>query len=229
EDAPASLPAQTLPGKDNWYEDRDVCLLILALKQGNIRQAQTCLDAVCKTLAEKYPSIILQRCIWADMANLLLKAAKETGLSLNRKSLHALLMAPDLEGFRRQFSALIDSFSEAAAQCGDQAGDELEAEVVRYIRAELFSPQFTIHRAAERFGLSDRRIGGIVRNATGLTYKEFIIHLRMERAKALLSQEHCNVAQTGESVGYGNIPYFIKTFRNATGYTPGEYKKMFEK
>lgn len=229
EDAPASLPAQTPPGKDNWYEDHDVCLLILALKQGNSRQAKTCLDAVCGTLAEKYPSVILQRCIWADMANLLLKAAKEIGLSLDRKNLHALLMAPDLEGFRRQFSALIDSFSEATAQYSEQVSGEREAEVVEYIRAQLFSPQFTIHQAAERFGLSDRKIGSIVRNATGLTYKEFIIHLRMERAKALLSQEHCNVAQTGEFVGYGNIPYFIKTFRNATGYTPGEYKKMFEK
>lgn len=36
------------------------------------------------------------------------------------------------------------------------------------------------------------------------------------------------MAQTGEAVGYNNIPYFIKTFRNFTGYTPGEYRKLFE-
>lgn len=58
-----------------------------------------------------------------------------------------------------------------------------------------------------------------------MPYKEFIIHLRIERAKELLAEERYNVAQTGEAVGYGNIPYFIKLFRKNTGYTPGEYKK----
>lgn len=104
----------------------------------------------------------------------------------------------------------------------------MESDVVAYIKERFFLPQFTTADVAEHFSISERKVGNVVKLATGIPYKEFIIKLRMERAKMLLANEEYNVSQTSESVGYNNIPYFIKTFRNYTGYTPGEYKKLFD-
>lgn len=215
--------------EDGWYDDRQVCQMMQALQEGNSLKVQTCLSELSAVLQEKYPSLVLQRCIWADIGNHLLKVTHEMGISIPQKDLHMLLMAGDTEQFTGQLSSLLDHLIASSAEKTEQENAETKNEVVAYIESNLFSSQFTIYQAASHFGLSERKIGNIVRQATGIAYKEFIIQLRMERAKMLLTAEHYNVSQTGESVGYSNIPYFIKTFRNYTGFTPGEYKKLFEK
>lgn len=49
--------------------------------------------------------------------------------------------------------------------------------------------------------------------------------LRIEYAKKLLMQEEdMTVAQICQKVGYSNIPYFIKLFKEMTGMTPAKYK-----
>ena len=55
--------------------------------------------------------------------------------------------------------------------------------------------------------------------------QDYIIHLRIEYAKELLTKEGYTVAETCQHVGYGNISYFIKLFRETTGLTPAQYKR----
>ena len=216
------------PMEAGWYDDRQVRLMMQALREGNSLKAQTCLDALCQMLREKYPMMALQRCIWADVGSQLLRTVAQMNVQLDPGQLHMLLMAVDTHSFQQQLSRVLEQAIAASNARTAQENQQMERNVVEYIQAHLFSPQFTIAEAADAFGISERKVGAIVKLATGLPYKEFIIRLRMERAKELLAREDCNVAQTGEAVGYNNIPYFIKTFRNFTGYTPGEYRKLFE-
>ena len=69
---------------------------------------------------------------------------------------------------------------------------------------------------------------GVVRKAvsvyTGKTYKDYLIHLRMECAKKLLRTEDLPIAEICSKVGYGSTSYFIKLFRETTGVTPAKYK-----
>lgn len=212
-----------------WYDDRQIRLMMQALREGNALKAQTCLTEAVSMLDEKYPSILLQRCIWADIGNQLLKTAKGMNVPVDPMSLQMLMMSADTRSFRKQLSQMLDQVAAAASERSDQESQQTGREVVSYIEERFFLPQFTMTEVASRFGLSERKVGNIVRLVTGMTYKEYVIKLRMERAKMLLTQEKTNVSQTSESVGYNNIPYFIKTFRNYTGYTPGEYRKLFDK
>lgn len=212
-----------------WYDDRQIRLMMQALREGNSIKAQTCLTEAMNMLDEKYPSLLLQRCIWADIGNQLFRTAKSMDIQLDPKRLQMLMMSVDTHSFRQQLSQMLDWVAAAATQRSAQESRQTERAVIAYIEERFFLPQFTMAEVAAQFELSERTIGNIVRHATGMTYKEFIIKLRMERAKMLLTQGGYNVSQTSESVGYNNIPYFIKTFRTYTGYTPGEYKKLFDK
>lgn len=217
--SPAALPAEA--PLENWYDDRDVWLVMEAVKQGDGAKAHQYLEAVIHKLKDSYPSILFQRCICMDITNCLLKTLHQIALRIDQKYLYKLSIANDLDEFSQELDVVIGRICEAA----DLRKQQMEYRVIDYIKEVFTTDKFTIFEIAEHFGLSEREVGAIVKKITGMPYKEFIIHLRIERAKALLAENSFNVAQTGEAVGYSNIPYFIKLFRKNTGYTPGEYKK----
>lgn len=213
----------------SWYDDIQIRLMMQALREGNSLKAQTCLNETVNILETKYPSMLLQRCIWADIANQLLKTSKGINVQIDPKSLQVMMMSVDMHSFRQQMSIILETITAAMNERSEQKNNQMEKEIVNYVQENFYLPQFTITEVAAKYEVSERKIGNIVKLVTGMTYKEFIIKLRIERAKLLLSQENLNVSQTSDSVGYNNVPYFIKTFRNYTGYTPGDYKKLLDK
>lgn len=223
---PAAMPG-SLP---NWYDDKAVVLLLDALREGNKPRAHAALDAAADAICTQYPSALFQRSICADIINHLMKLMRELSMPLDSPALYGILVAADMESFRRAIGAgLLDEICETSLRRREETTDEQEHLVTAYIQQHLFASDFSIFQVAGHFGLSDRKVGSIVKRITGRTYKEYIIDLRINRARELLAEKQLNVSQTGESVGYSNIPYFIKLFRNHTGYTPGEYKKMHER
>ncbi|WP_313897327.1 bifunctional transcriptional activator/DNA repair enzyme AdaA [Bacillus cereus group sp. BfR-BA-01380] len=60
----------------------------------------------------------------------------------------------------------------------------------------------------------------------GMTPVDYIQHVRMEKAKMLLTTVDDPVAEVGESVGLSNTPYFITLFKRKTGQTPEAYRRQ---
>ncbi len=58
----------------------------------------------------------------------------------------------------------------------------------------------------------------------GQSYVDYLRQIRIERAKFLL--EFTNDYEVYLKVGYNSSKYFAKVFRQQTGYTPYEYRKM---
>lgn len=57
-----------------------------------------------------------------------------------------------------------------------------------------------------------------------MSYKELLIELRIARAKELLLAGE-SVSSVCERLHYASAPYFIKLFREKTGFTPAKYQK----
>ena len=220
---------QDITPTGNWYDDREVWLVMEAIKEANSEKAQADFDTMIIKIKDKYPSVLFQRCICSDITNNLLKTLHGIDVKIDDKILHRLLMANDIDKFQLDFIVAIEDICKIISLRKEQISNEEEQNLIEYIKKEFYAANFTIFQVAEHFGFSDRKVGSIVKRITGKPYKEYIIHLRIERARHLLTEEHYNVAQTGRSVGYNNIPYFIKLFQNMTGFTPGEYKKRSEK
>ena len=60
----------------------------------------------------------------------------------------------------------------------------------------------------------------------GESFVEYLRRIRIERAKDLLGDSAGHAAAVGMKVGYNDSKYFAKVFKEHTGYTPCEYKKM---
>lgn len=63
------------------------------------------------------------------------------------------------------------------------------------------------------------------KNQTGLTPKEYIVKLRMEKAKILLVTTRYSVSKIASQVGYNQNSSFTRVFKEATGLGPLEYRK----
>ena len=62
------------------------------------------------------------------------------------------------------------------------------------------------------------------RNMTGTTYNEYLMHLRITRACRLLDEGR-SLRETAELLGYTNISFFLRKFKEHLNCTPGEYRK----
>lgn len=56
-------------------------------------------------------------------------------------------------------------------------------------------------------------------------FREYVVYLRIERAKLLLLNTSLSVNVIAEMCGYESASYFIKSFKAVTGMTPGQYQK----
>lgn len=63
----------------------------------------------------------------------------------------------------------------------------------------------------------------------GHTFNEYIRIARMNMAKHYLLYTREKVRVVAEKVGYTDIKYFSKLFRQTTGLLPSEYRKINKK
>ena len=58
---------------------------------------------------------------------------------------------------------------------------------------------------------------------TGQSPSEFMRNLRLKRAASLISQRSGNISEIAYSVGFNNLSYFAKCFKELYGVPPSEY------
>ncbi|EXX86453.1 hypothetical protein BG53_06185 [Paenibacillus darwinianus] len=74
--------------------------------------------------------------------------------------------------------------------------------------------------------LTPSYLSKLFKTETGKTITDYMIAVRMERAKALLrEQQGWKTYEVGEKVGYSDPAYFNKVFKRVVGCTPKEFRE----
>lgn len=89
-----------------------------------------------------------------------------------------------------------------------------------------FSEDVSLDEVAEHVYLNPVYLSRLFKQTTGENYTDYLITIRMEKAKELLEESHLKAYEICEQVGYGNAKYFYKIFRKYTGYTTKEYRAL---
>lgn len=84
-----------------------------------------------------------------------------------------------------------------------------------------------IEQIVERLYISASHANFIFKQETGKTIFEYLIIVRMEKAKQLLMDPYCKIYEIAESVGYTSKSYFGSIFKEYTGITPKQYRDKF--
>lgn len=63
----------------------------------------------------------------------------------------------------------------------------------------------------------------------GITPKQYILDIRIKRAKQLLETNSLSVTAVAEKCGFGSVYHFCRAFKNSTGLTPTQFSSQSKK
>jgi len=91
------------------------------------------------------------------------------------------------------------------------------------IEENIDNESFTIEALSQHMGYSHMHFYRKLKALTGQTPSQFLRTVRLKRAAELLRQKSNNIAQVAFSVGFGNVSYFNRCFKDQFGMTPTQF------
>lgn len=88
--------------------------------------------------------------------------------------------------------------------------------------ANYINSQFGVNELAEYYGISHSQLHRKLKAITNKSASQFIREIRLQKAKEMLLQNRCTVAETAFQVGFGSPTYFNKCFHDYFGCPPGD-------
>ena len=134
-------------------------------------------------------------------------SGKDEESAMRVKADMILLMAEFMADLRR------------SAQGG--AGD-LVGKFMDYIMNH-YAESLDLNDLVKDYGISPSRFRAIFKTKTNKAPHEFVIEYRMEQAKRLLLSQKYTVSEVSYMVGYDDIHYFSRLFKQKTGVNPSEF------
>lgn len=102
--------------------------------------------------------------------------------------------------------------------------DSLIENVKTYIRESMEFDLGCAH-VASVFHYNRNYLGRIFKKEVGLSIAQYLMCVRLERAKELLSKTRLSVIEIAARCGFGGVSYFNRAFKEAEAATPTEYRK----
>lgn len=90
-----------------------------------------------------------------------------------------------------------------------------------------YNEKITLDDLAARYAVSKYHFQKQFKHFIGYTPNEFLLQLRLNRAKELLRQTDSPVSQIACDVGIQNVSHFINLFKKQEGTTPMGYRNSF--
>lgn len=109
------------------------------------------------------------------------------------------------------------------AYTGNSYEKILSGTVLKYI--DLHYQEGSLSQLAKSLHQPDYKICKIIKKHTGFTFKQLVQKVRLQHAARLLKTTRMPVVEVMEKVGYDNITYFYKIFKETYHMTPKQYRE----
>lgn len=202
-------------------EEEDALEQMAALTEsGSTSQALALLETMIAQTENRYPSYLMRIYMLNRLVQQMMTMASREGVTLPPKS-----PGQDPDSVRETLEQLVRALCRKGAQRSSAEKPE-GGKTAAYVREHCLDGDISLSSTAEALGISTKQVSRLLRMEVDMTFKEYLLHLRMSAAQDFLREEGLSIAETAGRVGYFNISHFIKCFKAYTGMTPGEWKKL---
>jgi len=101
-------------------------------------------------------------------------------------------------------------------------GDVLES-IKQYINNN-YKKDISLEMMAENFHFNPSYISLLFKTYFRTGFKEYLIDVRINEAKRLLSETNMKVYEVAQNIGYNDVAYFDKLFKKEVGISPNKYR-----
>ncbi|MBQ7337209.1 MAG: helix-turn-helix domain-containing protein [Clostridia bacterium] len=111
----------------------------------------------------------------------------------------------------------------------DKKGDELMAQIKRYIDEHFQEQALTLDGIATLFGYHPKYISERFKRAMGQTVTHYLTDCRMHYARALIYEGYTSVTMIADACGYRDPMYFSRVFTKTYGCSPMAMRRGMQK
>jgi two-component system response regulator YesN len=139
------------------------------------------------------------------------------------KQLDVLLQFETIIDIEAWMRSTLFELSELLLRREKRKQSKLILHIQQYIQEHLDS-KITLRDVADVFAFSPNYLGSLFKECTGISFSDYLIRNRMERAKQLLQNPTLRIYEVSHQLGYSNMTYFHRQFKEEFGLTPSEYR-----
>lgn len=133
--------------------------------------------------------------------------------------------AGTIEDFTEKWSDWFSALSTVISQVMDQDKDKSLVSGIKCYIDEHYREPLSLRTIAGQFHFTREHISRKFRKETGLNLSDYLIRVRIEKAKELLLNSDLRIREIGEEVGIPDEKYFSRIFKRLTGVSPNDYRK----
>ncbi|MBP3753454.1 MAG: response regulator [Lachnospiraceae bacterium] len=105
---------------------------------------------------------------------------------------------------------------------------EVISEAKLYMSQHFTDPNLMLQDVAKAVGMSNSRFSTVFSQQTGQTFTEYLIYLRLNKAREMLKTTNIKSSQIARESGYNDSHYFSYIFKKNVGMTPSEYRSQYQ-
>jgi AraC-like DNA-binding protein len=144
----------------------------------------------------------------------------------NGSDLNAEVMANCYEVLNCLLSSF-ESTAHAEKNDDEEMLDRRIREIAGYVQ-ENYSEKIMLSNFAKKYFISDSHLSRLFRNAFGITFREYLINVRLEAAERELHKKNKSIIRVANDTGFSSLAAFNRSFKEKFGYTPSEFKDTIE-
>lgn len=123
-----------------------------------------------------------------------------------------------------QIFQLLYTYKQPLYKIAKQNETLLQKDLIEYMR-KRYAENISLKTMADEFHMSEKYLSRYFKAHFNIGYSEFLLHLRLNKARELLETTELPITDVALSSGFGNISYFIRSFRKLFGVPPLQYRK----
>ena len=189
-------------------------------ESGSTTQALALLETVIAQMENRYPSFLMRIYMLNRLMQQIMALAYQEGVTLAQEP-----VGQDLDSMRQALRQMVRTLCLKAPR-PERSEKQKGGKTAAYVQEHCLDGDISLSSTAEALGISTKQVSRLLRIEVDMTFKEYLLQLRMNAALKFLKDENLSIADTANRVGYYNISHFIKCFKIYTGMTPGEWKKL---
>lgn len=103
--------------------------------------------------------------------------------------------------------------------------DQMMERVMKVINENISSPDLSVEFIADKIGISRVHFHRRLKDATGLTPRDFVRNIRLSQAAKLLAGKDFDITDVAVATGFRSVSTFSTCFKGYFGMTPTEYAR----
>lgn len=146
---------------------------------------------------------------------------------LQERALASSLRAVKKDLEKELYSSAHMMVSATSSKKKDDAAKDVIDTIKRYVQDELHQ-HITLKQISRKLHFNCAYLGQKFKLYENISFNEYLLQQRMEKAKLLLKKTDLKIYEIANEIGYTEIDWFYKKFREYTGSSANEFRKKYE-